>query len=506
MTSIAHPPRTRADVTAPSGVPTDATTQRVSATLPPVVAPLGTAFRWGAATSSHQIEGAVDADGRGPSIWETFAAVPGNVVGGDTAEVAVDHYHRWAQDLDLLAWLGVDTYRFSVSWSRVVPDASGQVNQAGLDFYRRLVHGLHERGIEPSVTLYHWDLPQWLQDRGGWASRDTVRAFVDYAAVVGEALDTVTMWATHNEPWCAAFLGHSVGVHAPGLEDPSAAVAACHHLLLSHGRAVPVLREVAGHQADAGARLGIVLNVAPVRTPGQDDADHEAVRVVDGGRNRAWLDPIFHGRYPDDVLEDWDRVADLSVIHDGDAAEVAAPIDFLGINYYSPILVRAGDGASPEPGADGVVGAESEGPTTDMGWPIDASGLGEIVRRVVTDYRDLPIWITENGAAFPDEHTLDVGGADGDMVPEATPEAIPGVVDDGDRIDYLAAHLEEVRGLLEDGIDVAGYFVWSLLDNFEWAEGYAKRFGVVHVDYDTLVRTPKASAHWFRRVVAGDEG
>ncbi|MBY5162528.1 GH1 family beta-glucosidase [Salsipaludibacter albus] len=458
---------------------------------------LPSAFRWGAATSSHQIEGAHDVDGRTPSIWDTFAATPGRVRNGDTAQVAVDHYHRWEEDLDLLAWLGVDEYRFSIAWSRVLPDGSGRPNQAGLDFYRRLVDGLHERGIEPNVTLYHWDLPQWLQDRGGWAARETVDAFVHYAATVAQALGTVVTWATLNEPWCAAFLGHRAGVHAPGHTDQAEAVAACHHLLLAHGRAVGTLRDVAAHARDDAARLGIVLNLAPVRTSGTRPEDLEAVRVVDGGRNRAWLGPLFRGAYPDDVLADWSAVADLSVVQDGDLDEIATPIDWLGLNYYNPIWVRAGDGSSPEPGADGVVeDVPADAETTAMGWPIDASGLVDVVRRVVDDHAKVPLVVTENGGAFPDRQRSG-GLADGAV--DDAPGG--GMVQDEDRIRYLQAHLQAIAGLVADGVDLRGYHVWSLLDNFEWAEGYDFRFGIVEVD-DELVRIPKASAHWYRHVLA----
>ena len=442
----------------------------------------GRGFVFGTATSSYQIEGAVDADGRGPSIWDTFSHRPGTTYNGDTGDVAVDHYHRWREDLDLLDWLGVDAYRFSIAWPRVLPDGRGKVNQDGLDFYRRLVDELRRRDIEPFVTLYHWDLPQALQDTGGWADRGTAEAFVEYARVVGEALDGVTHWATLNEPWCAAFLGYRSGVHAPGIQDPAQAVAAAHHLLLAHGRATDVLRTQDPHR-----EIGIVLNLAPIRTVGDTDADREAARVVDGGRNRAWTDPIFRGRYPEDVLADWAPLADLSVVRDGDHDDIATPIDWLGINYYNPIFVGAGDGTSPEPGADAVAidppGSPSL-PTTAMGWPIDASGLAEIVDRIAADYGPIPLYITENGAAFDDE----VG-------PDSQ-------VADDDRVDYLTSHLQAVADLLAAGVDLRGYFVWSLLDNFEWAEGYRRRFGIVRVDYDTQQRTPKASARFYRDLLA----
>lgn len=439
-------------------------------------------FLWGTATSSYQIEGAVDEDGRGPSIWDVFARRPGAVWNGDTGDVAVDHYHRLDEDLDLLRWLGVGAYRFSVAWPRVQPDGAGAVNQRGLDFYRRLVDGLLERAIEPVLTLYHWDLPQALQDRGGWANRDTVGRFEAYAAVVARALgDRVRWWTTLNEPWCSAFLGYAAGVHAPGVRDGAQAVAAAHHLLLAHGRAVGTLRPLLGSDHE----IGIALNLAPVRAASDRPADREAARLVDGGRNRAWLDPILRGRYPDDVLADWDRVADLGVVREGDLHDVAAPIDWLGINYYHPLTVAAGEGHAVEPGGAGIVEAHPPGPRTAMAWPIGADGLRELVDRVHTEYGRMPIVVTENGAAFDDD-AIDADGR----------------VDDRDRIAYLAAHLQELERMLADGIDVRGYFLWTFLDNFEWAEGYRHRFGIVAVDPETLARHPKASAHWYRQVIA----
>lgn len=441
-------------------------------------------FLWGAATSAYQIEGGVDADGRGPSIWDVFARRSGAVRGGDTAEVATDHYHRWEEDLDLLDWLGVGAYRLSVAWPRIQPTGRGPANTPGLDFYDRLVDGLLERDIEPVVTLYHWDLPQALQDGGGWAARTTAGRFADYTGIVARRLgDRVRWWVTLNEPWCQAFLGYRTGVHAPGITDDTQAVAAAHHLLLAHGRAAALLQE----NLPAGAQVGIALNLHPVRAASGRDADRRAAGLVDGGRNRAWLDPILRGRYPEDVLADWARVADLTALRDGDLAEIATPIDWLGINYYYPVTVsggHAGAGEVAEPGSAGIVHADPPGPRTALGWPIDPAGLTEVVQRVTADYGPVPLMVTENGAACDDAVGPD------------------GVVNDRDRIAFLDAHVREVRGLVAAGTDLRGYLVWTLLDNFEWAEGYRGRFGLVHVDRRTLARTPKLSARWYRDLVA----
>lgn len=428
-------------------------------------------FLWGVATSAYQIEGATSLDGRGPSIWDTFAATPGRVFEGHTGDVAVDHYHRWREDVALVKDLGLRAYRFSIAWPRIQPEGRGRVEQRGLAFYDRLVDGLLEAGLEPWPTLYHWDLPQSLEDDGGWPVRETAERFADYAEIVAQALgDRVRNWTTLNEPWCAAFLGYGAGIHAPGRTEPAAALAASHHLHLAHGLAVPRIRA-----AVPDAQVGVTLNLYAV-SPADDTGRHDdAARRIDGLMNRWFLDPLLLGRYPQDVLDDLAGVGGLDVIRDGDLATIAQPLDFLGVNYYSRHVVAA----SPWPGASEVDFVTRDWPKTASGWDIDPAGLGEVLGQVHRDYPPIPIYVTENGAAFED-----VLGADG-------------TVDDQDRIAFLAGHLGALADAIDAGVDVRGYFAWSLLDNYEWAEGYAKRFGIVHVDFDTLVRTPKASARWF---------
>jgi beta-glucosidase len=430
------------------------------------------------------------------SIWDTFSHTPGRTHNGDTGDRACDHYHRLEEDLELLTSLGAGSYRFSVAWPRIQPDGSGAANRAGLDFYRRLVEGLRSRGIAPTATLYHWDLPQALEDAGGWTVRDTAERFAEYAALVAEALgDSVERWITLNEPWCSAWHGYANGLHAPGRIDPGAAVAATHHLLLGHGRAAVALRSA------SPAPVGITLNLVPVRPAGEGAADLAAARRVDGNANRLFLDPIFAGHYPQDMIDHYSGVTPgFSVVREGDLEAIAAPLDFLGINYYSPALVadrstaaealRAGlvtAGHQPEPTAEelGVVRLMHDGSRrTAMGWEIDADGLSEVLQRVARDYPVPPIYVTENGAACPDY-----------VDPEGR------VLDDG-RIAYLDEHLRAVAQSIEAGVDVRGYFCWSLLDNFEWAHGYGKRFGLVWVDYPSGRRVPKKSFDWYRDVVS----
>ncbi|HEX6685437.1 MAG TPA: GH1 family beta-glucosidase [Candidatus Limnocylindrales bacterium] len=439
-------------------------------------------FRWGVATAAYQIEGAAQDDGRGPSIWDTYARTPGKVHDGHTGDVACDHYHRYREDVALMRDLGVGTYRFSVSWPRVRPDGTGPVNPRGIDFYDRLVDCLLEAGIAPMLTLYHWDLPQALEDLGGWANRDTAYHFAEYSAAMFRRLgDRVPTWTTLNEPWCSSFLGYASGAHAPGRTDPALAFRAAHHLMLGHGLAARELRTLGAQEISVTT---IVSHVSP-RDP-QDRHDVAAATLVDGLHNRIFLDPLLLGRYPADMLEHAARFTSLDHIEAGDEELIGAPIDFLGVNYYQPTLVGAqvATPASPEfPGTEGVAFLPQDVPTTGMGWPIDADGLRKMLVRIGDEYPGTPIIITENGAAFPD--TVQTGK-----------------VNDGKRIAYLADHLRAVHGALRAGVDMRGYVAWSLMDNFEWAYGYDKRFGLVHVDYATQRRLPKDSALWFRQVVA----
>ena len=421
-------------------------------------------FIWGVATSSFQVEGAAQADGKGPSIWDRFCRQPDAIADGSNGDVACDHYHRWPQDLDLIAALGVDAYRFSMSWPRVQPEGCGGWNDKGLDFYERLVDGLLARGVKPYLTLNHWDLPDALQQQGGWAGRDTVHRFVDYAlgvhARLGDRLAAIT---THNEPWVISTMGHEWGVFAPGLKSRAAAAQVAHHLLLSHGLAVQALRAVGSR-----AQLGIVLNLAPIHAATGSDADLAKARLDDGRLVRWYMDPLFRGEYPADVLDFLG--ADAPRVESGDMAAITAPMDFLGVNYYSRSVASA-DG-SWQAGGSGLA-------LTDMGWEIYPSGLTELMLRLHRDWRVPPLYIKENGGAFKDA-------------------CVDGRVHDGERVAYLAAHIAAVGDALAQGVPMAGYMVWSLLDNFEWANGYAKRFGIVHVDYTTQRRTLKDSALWYR--------
>ncbi len=441
-------------------------------------------FLWGTATAAYQIEGAAAEDGRGPSIWDTFSRVPGAVVGGDTGDVACDHYHRMPDDVALMQQHGIGSYRFSVSWPRVRP-GGGAANPKGLAFYDRLVDELLAHDIAPWVTLYHWDLPQALQDSGGWVARETALRFADYAVSVHEALgDRVATWTTLNEPWCSAFLGHVSGVHAPGHRSEAEGMRAMHHLLLGHGLAARALRE------RGAAQVGITLNLTVADPVDMTDAaDLDAARRIDGLHNRVWLEPLLRGAYPHDVLDDTAHLGWTDVVRQDDLETIAAPLDVLGVNYYRGDLVTghpvdddAGREPSPWVAASHVGFPARPLPTTDMGWVIQPEGLTRLLVRLATDYPGLPLVVTENGAAFPD-----VVGPDGR-------------VDDPDRVEFLDLHLRAVHDALEAGADVRGYFVWSFLDNFEWAHGYAKRFGIVHVDYDTQRRTPKTSAQWYARV------
>jgi beta-glucosidase len=436
---------------------------------------------FGVATAAHQIEGAVSEDGRGESIWDRFSHTPGATAGGDTGDVACDHYHRWEQDLDLMAGLGIESYRFSIAWPRVQPDGRGRVEERGLAFYRRLVDGLLARGIEPVATLYHWDLPQALQDGGGWAARDTAQRFAEYAALTAAALgDVVAAWITHNEPSVAAFAGHAEGVMAPGVRDPATALRVSHHLLLSHGLATRALRAT----VPARVPIGITLNLHPAHPATDAPEDARAATLADGHQNRWFLEPVLRGRYPSDMLAHYARaLGPPDSVHDGDLGTIATPIDMLGVNYYFPQRVAA----DPANGFPGFRRAEPRPPLTAMGWEQDPAAFGALLERLGREYGDVPLWITENGAAFDDV-------------------VVAGAVDDRERIAYLRRHLAAVEAAIGAGVDIRRYLAWSLLDNFEWAEGYAKRFGLVRVDYETQARIPKASAAWYRDRIARARG
>lgn len=435
----------------------------------------------GVATASYQIEGAVTADGRGPSIWDTFTALPGRVRNGDDGADACDSYRRVEEDVALIRGLGVDAYRFSLAWPRILPEGRGRVETRGLDYYERLVDALLDAGIEPVATLYHWDLPQPLEDAGGWPARETAEAFVEYAGVVHRRLgDRVTSWATHNEPWCAAYLGYAAGVHAPGRREGAAGHRAAHHLLLAHAWA---------REALPGAHIGIVLNLVPV-WPESPEAEQVA-DGVDAIRNRVWLGPLVDGAYDDRLLAVAPVLADPELVREGDLDSIKGSADWLGINYYTPIRPQVASGrGEPHPEQDAYPGVADldlvvREPRTDIGWEIEPRGLEELLVETY-ERTGLPLVITENGAACADQDVVD------------------GRVDDADRIDYLRGHLAAVDRARAAGADVRGYFVWTLLDNFEWAEGYDKTFGLVHVDRTSpsLPRTPKASYHWFAEQVA----
>lgn len=454
-------------------------------------------FRFGAATAAYQIEGAHDEDGRGPSIWDVFSHTPGRTLGGATGDTACDHYHRHREDVALLRGLGVDTYRFSISWPRLLPQGTGAINPKGLDFYDRLIDDLLAAGIAPAVTLYHWDLPQALEDRGGWRTRRTAEAFAEYANVAADRYgDRVERWITLNEPFCSAFVGYAEGRHAPGAREGRGALAAAHHLLVAHGLAVRELRA-------AGAReVGITLNLDRLHVASDRPEDLAALRRAEVLHNEVWTEPLFAGRYPEHEAETWQGLADGPWRQPGDLPLIGAPLDFLGVNFYRPATIAAAphlqgethlqseshrqDDPALRTAVDiGVTETDPYGTRlTTMGWPVVPSAFTELLTGLHTRYPRLPpVWITENGSAEADAVTPD------------------GRVHDPDRIDYLARHLAAVADAVAAGVDVRGYYVWSLLDNFEWARGYDQRFGLVHVDYDTLTRTPKDSYHWYRGLI-----
>jgi beta-glucosidase len=428
-------------------------------------------FIWGAAASAYQIEGAAHEDGRGESIWDRFSATPGKVRAGDTGEIACDFYHRYPEDIALMRELGLDAFRFSIAWPRIVPSATGPVNEAGLDFYDRLVDALLEADIRPYVNLFHWDLPQKLEDAGGWPERATAEAFASYAAVVAQRLgDRVKDWITHNEPFCTSWLGYGMGAHAPGRKSVRDALAASHHALLAHGWAVEAIR-----RASPDAEVGIVVDPWPIHPASDDPADVAAAWAEDGVRNRWFFDPLLRGAYPEDVLERFE--AEAPPIRDGDLATISVPLDFLGVNNYSRRIVRAGlNGTAIDVPAPG-------GELTDMGWEVYPDALHESLVRMHREYGVESIYITENGAAFADVRSHD------------------GRIHDVERIAFLDGYLDAIERARAEGVPVRGYFVWSLLDNFEWSLGYSKRFGLVYVDYPTLERVPKDSFYWYRDLI-----
>ncbi len=431
-------------------------------------------FVWGAATSSFQIEGATQTDGRGASIWDTFSATPGKTKNGDTGEPGCDHYNRLESDLDLMKELNLEAYRFSVSWSRVLPTGRGIVNQKGLSFYERLVDGLLERNIVPWLTLYHWDLPQALEDAGGWSARDTVHAFEEYAHVLSERLgDRVKHWITHNEPWCAAYLGYQTGYFAPGIQDTKRAVQASHHLLLSHGLSVPIIR---ANSQDA--KVGITLNLWPVHAATDSSEDIAAAKRLDALNNRWYLDPLYGRGYPSEIFEMYAQNA--PEIKDGDLAKIAVPTDFLGVNYYIRHLVKHNEKA----GELKLEWVKSNLERTDFDWEIYPDGLRELMVHLGQEYPVGGLYITESGACYDDQ-------------------IIDGQIHDEKRCQYLKLHLEASLAAVREGALMMGYFAWSLMDNFEWAEGYDRRFGIVHVDFETQKRTIKRSGHFYQDFLKG---
>jgi beta-glucosidase len=449
-------------------------------------------FTWGTATASYQIEGAFNSDGRGESIWDRFSKTPGKVVNGDTGDQACDHYNRFEEDIAIMKELGVSAYRFSIAWSRLFPQGDSAREERGFNFYNRLIDALIAADIEPMVTLYHWDLPQALEDKGGWANRDIVKSFEDYATACAVAFgDRITTWITLNEPWCVSWLGYSNGVHAPGKRDFNLAIAASHHTALAHASAARAIRKVRPN-----AVVGLTVNMNNIHNESPDDQDVVDFAVLnDSNLNRWWIDAFSTGHYPKNLIDTYgDRVNGL--IHPGDAELLKVQTDFLGINYYCDGFVRSPrpedkpaieGGFMPFPQrVDGSAPADLAENLTAMGWVVTPAGLGELVKRVHRDWPHIPyLVITENGSSYEDVK-------------------VNGQVDDKERTAYLVAHLRSLQNAINDGAPVKGYFAWSLLDNFEWAEGYAKRFGIVHVDYETLERTPKTSFKKYQEIIASN--
>ncbi len=459
---------------------------------PNLVFPKG--FLLGAATASYQIEGAVDEDGRTPSVWDTFSHTTGKVLGGENGDIAADHYHRMHGDVALMKQLGLQAYRFSIAWPRIQPGGSGPFNQKGIDFYSSLVDELLESGIRPIATLYHWDLPQELEDAGGWTNRGTAEVFAPYAAKLAETLgDRVHLWTTLNEPWCAAYLGYASGVHAPGRTNGADALAAVHHLNLAHGLATQAVRAEMPK-----AQVSVTHNLHVIRPADPHSADDlDVVRRLDALGNRAFLGPELEGAYPEDLIADTARITDWAFVRDGDLEDIHQPLDLLGVNYYTTSIARKWDGVSardlddghkatehtPWVGVHDVEFVRQPGPRTEMGWLVDPAGLTELLVRTARTYPELPLMVTENGAAFDDSVDDD------------------GQVHDAQRVDYVRAHLAAVKDGIDAGADVRGYQLWSLLDNFEWAWGYGRRFGMVRVDYDTQERIVKDSGKFYAAVI-----
>ena len=426
-------------------------------------------FTWGVSTSSYQIEGAANEGGRGPSIWDTFSRIPGAVANADNGDIACDHYHRYNEDLDLMKWLGVGAYHFSIAWPRVIPTGSGPLNKVGMDFYDRLIDGALERGITPWPTLYHWDLPQALQDKGGWNNRECAHWFAEYSYLMAEAFsDRVKNWVTINEPFCSAWLGHLYGVMAPGIKDLQTGINASHHLLLGHGLAVRAIREAA-----SDVKVGITLNFTPAITLGDSAEDQLAVQLADGFDNRWFGDPVFKASYPQDIVSAFNKEIP---IHAGDMQIISTPVDFLGLNYYFRQTVAYDPSAQPLPYKQ-VTAPNVE--RTGMGWEVHAETFTDLLTRINKDYAPKEIFITENGSAWDDE-------------------VVDGKVDDPNRVRYLERHIDAMFDAKKQGVPISGYFAWSLMDNYEWAYGYAKRFGLIYIDYPTQKRIPKTSAYYYR--------
>jgi beta-glucosidase len=436
-------------------------------------------FLWGTATASYQIEGAVNEDGRGETIWDRFSHTPGKVYKNQNGDIACEHYHRYREDIRLMKAIGLKSYRFSIAWARIYPSGSGKINTAGIDFYQRLVDELLGSGIIPMITLYHWDLPQILQDKGGWGQRDTVKYFLDFAGTMFEALcDRVQLWITHNEPWVAAYVGHKTGAHAPGMRDAETALQVSHHLLLSHAQAVQLFQEY----KKADGQIGITLNIAPAYPDTDSPEDAQAAQYYDGYQNRWFLDPIFKGQYPEDMRELYRQRYEAPRIESEDLEDFKkSSIDFLGVNYYMRKILRRPERknelfAELRPDYQGVR-------FTEMDWEVYPDGLYSLLTRIQKDYDPPALYVTENGIACRDVQSAN------------------GQIQDGERISYLRDHFSAAHKAIRAGVKLKGYYVWSLIDNFEWAHGYSKRFGIVYVDYDTQARILKESAHWYREVI-----